>query len=446
MTAAKTYQVVMPKLGLIMEEAILTEWHKLDGDLVVKGEPLFSFESEKSVIDIEAPAGGTLQILVQAGQKVPVLTPVANLSGAEAGRQPRDQPAQPARGQAITRPAAQKGTSSETAAAGITASPRARFLARQRGLSLPGVQGSGIRGMVVASDLPAADPTGPVRATPLARKLAREFGLQLESIRGSGPDGRIERGDVHAAVAARLKRSASPDAPAARPDLPLTGLRGIIARRLTESWQERPQVTLVTELDVSELVKARKTYFEKHGAKLSYNAILTAACAQALKEFPAVNARLEKDGLKQLKDIHIGLAVETENGLMVPVLNNVDTLSVSEIEEKLQTLVERTLDGTALPDELSGGTFTITNLGVFGVDAFTPILNPPEAAILGVGRILARPVVIDGNITIRETLTLSLVFDHRLIDGAPAARFLQRLSELLQQPDLMIGLSNKSIN
>jgi pyruvate dehydrogenase E2 component (dihydrolipoamide acetyltransferase) len=435
MAEGKTYQVVMPKLGMIMEQAVLTEWHKQDGEPVSKGEPLFSLESDKSTIEIEAPASGTLQVLVQEGETVPVLTPVANLLNAQESRKPEDGPAS-----ATTRhelqAAVQEGMPAVKTAAGISASPMARSLAKKRGLSLQGLQGNGVRGMIVAADLPAA-PHGSIKATPLARKLARELGLPLETIPGSGPDGRIERDDIHAAAAARLKGTTTA-APSAETGLPLTGLRGIIAQRLTESWQERPQVTLVTELDVSELVRARHVYQEEHD-KISYNAIFASACAQALKEFPAVNARLDPDGLKQLDHVHIGLAVDSENGLMVPVLKDADTFTVPEIEEKIQLLVERTLAGKALPDELSGGTFTITNLGAFGVDAFTPILNPPEAAILGVGRILARPVVIDNSIEIRETLTLSLVFDHRLIDGAPAARFLQRLSELLQQPDLMIG-------
>ncbi len=446
MTGTKTYQVVMPKLGMIMEQAVLVEWFKADGDMVTKGEPLFSLESEKSAIEIEAPAGGKLQILVHAGEKVPVLTPVANLLGAQAGRPAEEsvqagstsQPAQ-------TRP---KSTGAGTAGAGVSASPLARSVARQRGLSLAGLNGSGVRGMIVAADLSNAGAAataseGPVKATPLARKTAREFGLDLHSITGSGPGGRIERGDVCSAAASRMGNPAPASVPApSRPDLPLTGLRGIIARRLTESWQERPQVTLVTELDVSALVQARRAFNKETGVKLSYNTLFTAACAQALGEFPDINARLEPDGLKQLSYIHIGIAVDTETGLMVPVLKNADQKSLKETEHALQDLISRTLSGSALPDELSGGTFTITNLGAFGVDAFTPILNPPEAAILGVGRIMARPFVVEGDMAVRETLTLSLVFDHRLVDGAPAARFLQRISQLLNQPDLMTGFQD----
>ena len=441
MAEGKTYQVVMPKLGMIMEQAVLTEWHKQDGEPVSKGEPLFSLESDKSTIEIESPASGTLQVLVQAGETVPVLAPVANLLNAQESRKPDEGAAQPS-SRLEPHKAGQKGMPAAKTASGVSASPMARSLAKKSGLSLQGLQGTGVRGMIVAADLLAA-PAVSFKATPLARKLARELGLPLETIPGSGPEGRIERDDVHAAAAARLKSTAPPApasaVPSAKAGLPLKGMRGIIAQRLTESWQERPQVALVTELDVSELVQARRDYQEKTGSKISYNAIFTAACARALKEFPAANARLDPDGLKQLDHVHIGLAVDSENGLMVPVVRDANTLSLPEIEEKILSLIERTLAGTALPDELSGSTFTITNLGAFGIDAFTPILNPPEAAILGVGRILARPVVIDDTIEIRETLTLSLVFDHRLIDGAPAARFLQRLSELLQQPDLMIG-------
>lgn len=434
MTEEKKYQVVMPKLGMIMEKAVLVEWFSQDGSMIKKGEPLFSLESEKSTIEIEAPASGKLQILVPAGDEVPVMTPVANILGAKAGSAAAGEtPQAAARKDSIrddTRSAASRGGFAGT---GIAASPRARTLARERSLSLEGLQGTGVRGMITAGDLP--DAPAAVKATPLARRMAREHGIAIESLTGSGPGGRIDRADI---LKAARQRPAAPTHTAA-----LTGLRGIIAERLTASWQERPQVTLVTELDVSALVQARKAFNQEHGEKVSYNALLVSACAQALAEHPGINVRLDSDGLRQLPDINIGVAVDTENGLMVPVLRNAGEHNLLHTEQALQGLISRTLSGSALPDELSGGTFTITNLGAFGIDAFTPILNPPEAAILGVGRIMPRPVVVDGQLAVRETLTLSLVFDHRLIDGAPAARFLQRVSQLLNQPVLMTGFQKQ---
>jgi pyruvate dehydrogenase E2 component (dihydrolipoamide acetyltransferase) len=218
------------------------------------------------------------------------------------------------------------------------------------------------------------------------------------------------------------------------PAQPLSGLRAVIAERLSASWRERPHVTLTTEADATNLVSARQQLTEELGRKVAYDALLVALVARALREQPGINARLTERGIEQVAEINIGVAVDTERGLLVPVVHDVAGRDLLQIQQALAELVERALAGRSLPDDLSGGTFTITNLGMFEVDAFTPIINPPESAILGVGRIIAKPVAVDRQVVVRDRMTLSLSFDHRLIDGAPAARFLQRVKQLVERP------------
>ena len=215
---------------------------------------------------------------------------------------------------------------------------------------------------------------------------------------------------------------------------PLTGLRAIIAERLSAGWRERPQVTLTTEADATNLVSARQQVIAETSDKISYDAFLVLLVARALREHPNVNATLTETGIAQLADINIGVAVDTERGLLVPVVHNANAKSLTEINLALRELAERAVAGRSLPDDLAGGTFTLTNLGMYEIDAFTPIINPPECAILGVGRIVSKPVGLNGQVVLRDMLALSLSFDHRLIDGAPAARFLQRVKQLVEWP------------
>jgi pyruvate dehydrogenase E2 component (dihydrolipoamide acetyltransferase) len=214
----------------------------------------------------------------------------------------------------------------------------------------------------------------------------------------------------------------------------LTGLRAVIAERLSASWRERPHVTLTTEADATNLASARLQLTQELGQKVAYDALLVALVARALREQPFMNVRLTEQGIEQLSQINVGVAVDTERGLLVPVVRDAATKNLIQVQQMLAELVERALAGRSLPDDLSGGTFTITNLGMFDIDAFTPIINPPESAILGVGRIAAKPVAIDRQVVVRDMMTLGLSFDHRLIDGAPAARFLQRVKQLVERP------------
>jgi pyruvate dehydrogenase E2 component (dihydrolipoamide acetyltransferase) len=407
----------MPKLGLTMTEAKITQWYKKEGEAVTKGELLFTLETEKATLEIEAPASGVLHILAPLGETVPVNAPIAVLVVGEADT--------------VTGKQGDKSVPSPLSPlpSPLSATPKARALARKQGVSLQRLAGSGIRGMIVAADL---EKIAPPKATPLARKLAAEAGLELGALAGSGPCGKITRQDVLQTLEVSKTARVSP----ARP---LAGLRAVIAERMSAGWRERPQVTLTTEADATNLVSARQQLNAELDDKISYNAFLVMIAARALREHPHVNIRLTQAGIEALPHINIGVAVDTERGLLVPVIHDAPAKSLIELDRLLRELAERAIAGRSLPDELTGGTFTITNLGMYDIDAFTPIINPPECAILGVGRIVARPVGLNGQIILREMMALSLSFDHRLIDGAPAARFLQRIKQLIERPFALLA-------
>lgn len=432
---SEAYPVVMPRLGLTMTEAQITEWLANEGDWVRKGQPLFVLEHEKASLEIESPESGYLHIRVPVGKTVPILTPVAELAP-KPGEPPeaRDEPERE-----TTRPLlidspipalSGEGTANDTAAV-IRATPKARALARKEGVSLLGIAGSGPRSMITTIDVEAALRVrrSGARVSPVAARVARDLGVNLDGLKGSGPHGQVMRRDVERVSSVRQPEAAGIHV--------LGGLRGVIARRLSESWLERPQVTLTTEADASSLVALREQMQAEWKIKVSYNALLMKLTAKALKEFPYMNARLGPDGIQLLEPVHIGVAVDTDRGLLVPVVRDADKKEVRHVHQELAGLAERALSGGLRPDELTGGTFTITNLGVYEIDAFTPLINPPECAILGIGRIVAKPVGVNGQIVLREMMALSLSFDHRLVDGAPAARFLQRIKALIERSFLI---------
>ncbi len=422
-TAHEPYVVVMPRLGLSMTEGTIVEWHKQDGQWVDKGEILLTFESDKSTLEIEAPASGPLRILVAVGQTVAVQTPVAVIGAGADISVPQKGAPQSEMGHVSVRASTPAGPRGPGPTA---ASPRARAQARARGLDLGRLSGTGIRGMIVAADLDKVTPSVAVRATPVARRLADEAGLDLSSVAGTGPNARITRADVELAIEASGSDTRG-----------LTGLRGIIAERLSAAWRDRPQVTLTTEADAVDLIAVREELSNELGDNIPFDALFVGIVARALSEFPYMNARLTSSGIRELPAVNVGVAVDTQRGLVVPVLCEADRMKLAATCRALADLTERARRGQSLPDELTGGTFTLTNLGMYGIDAFTPIINPPETGILGIGRIAPRPVGRDGRIVLREQVTLSLSFDHRLVDGAPAARFLARIKELIEQPSSM---------
>jgi pyruvate dehydrogenase E2 component (dihydrolipoamide acetyltransferase) len=455
-------EVILPKLGQTMEEGTIVEWLKEEGEEVQRGEVLFTVESDKATLEVESPARGYLrQILVPAGEAVSVLATVGivtrtrdeDISGFGEGIVPvPPSVAGPAEGEpagGATRAAAQTEAAREGR---VFASPRARMRARENEVELSLIEGTGPHGRIVERDV-LAFVEGQPKATPMARKVAVELGVDLRTVSGSGAGGRIVRADVEAAatqalpspvpVPARAPREVKPPAAEVAAIEPLKGLRGIIAERMATSAQTTARVTLFTEVDATAFVDVRTrlkaAVSEEWGFAPGYNDLLGLIVARTLREFSYMNARLSGDEIQRLAHVNLGMAVDTERGLLVPVIRDADGLGLRAFGQRFREIVGRAREGKSLPDDLSGGTFTITNLGMSDVDAFTPIINLPEAAILGVGRIQPKPVVRDGDVVVAQTMILSLAFDHRVVDGAPAARFLQRIKQLVENPYLLLG-------
>jgi pyruvate dehydrogenase E2 component (dihydrolipoamide acetyltransferase) len=355
------------------------------------------------------------------------------------------------------------------------ASPRARKFAQAHNVDLSHVTATGSGGTrIVERDVQmylerqnGASVQSPLRkATPLARKIAAEAGLDLNDLSGGGRGGRITRSDVVAlldghgdgdreigrpgdtqADKSPISNLQSPISNLQSPisqRVPLAGVRAIVAQRMAASAQTAARVTLMMEVDATEFVTLRARLkarlIEAWGFAPNYDMLIAKIVAGALRQFPYMNARLTEDAIEYLTPINLGFAVDTERGLLVPVIRDVADKNLRQIGEAFRSLVERARAGRALPDELTGGTFTITNLGMFDVDAFTPIINLPEAAILGLGRIIEKPVMRDGQVVGRQMWTLSLAFDHRLTDGAPAAKFLRYIKEMIEEPYLLVTL------
>ena len=440
----------MLQMDQTMTKGKIGKWLVSEGDTVTEGQPLLEIETDKVVHEQESPTDGVIaQLLAEEGADVPVnaLLAIIGAPGEEVARVEADTaPEQPIQAE----PEQPKPTPAPT---GITpkASPAARQLAEKLAIDLTEVKPSGPGGRILEADVqryidlrvPAPSETARLKASPLARRLAKEHGVDLSAIAGSGPDGRVVRDDVlqAASTAPEIPVIETPALQQATEVIPMDGIRGIIAERMTLSVQTNASVTLHTEVDVTALVELRGMLNEKLQARevsITYTDLLVKVVANALQEHPRLNATLTDEGIQLLSEINIGVAVALEDGLVVPVVRNADKERLSEISEQVKNFAERARSNQLTPSELQGGTFTITNLGNFGIDAFTPIINPPESAILGVGRILKKPVVHNDEIVIRSMLTLSLTFDHRVIDGAPAAQFLQTVSGYIQDPYLLL--------
>jgi pyruvate dehydrogenase E2 component (dihydrolipoamide acetyltransferase) len=464
------FEITMPQLGLTMEQGSVVEWHVREGDPISEGQEIFSVETDKSVMAVEAPHDGILaRILVAEGEMVPVGTCLA-IGTAPGESLPADwQPADIAEAHprstgAERAPRALASALPVAEAAGtVQASWKARALARKAGLDLGTMQGSGPGGRILAADvaavvagaaaplpLPDAEAAEGRNATPVAIKLAAALGLDPRHLTGSGPQGRITQSDVLAAAAAIIRRQQPPGGGQPVPEgiepqvagtTPLKGVRKIVSEGMARSVHTTARVTLFREVDASGLVRLRERFSEQ-GVSVSYNDLLVQICAVALREHPAANARLGEGQIEHLDRVNIGLAVDTDRGLLVPVIHNADLLTTAQIAAESARLIKAAREGRSLPDDLSGGVFTVTNLGMLGVDGFTPVINLPECCILGVGRMVRKPVVVDAQdtVAVRPAMTLSLVFDHRVVDGAPAARFLGRIAELVEDPMLLLTL------
>jgi len=363
-------KILMPRLSLTMKTGTVVQWFKKEGEKVQKGEPLVEVLSEKVTYDVEAPESGILRkILAIEGTDVPVAQTI-----------------------------------------GIIAAPDEQ---------IPEIEVAEVEAVPERELIEKAEER--IIASPAAKRLAREHGVDLSKVVGTGPEGRIVEDDVKKFIEEITRL-----APRVREIIPLTGIRKTTAERVSLSARTAPHSTITMEVDMKNAVKLHEE------TQASYTDMLVKATAQALREYPIINSTLEGEQIKIFEDINVGVAVATEKGLVVPVVHNADKKSLNEIASALKELVEKAREGKLTKEDLTGGTFTITNLGMYGVDVFIPIINPPETAILGVGRVSEKPVVVNNEIKTKPTMHLSLSFDHRIVDGAPAAQFLQRVKHILE--------------
>ena len=431
--------VLLPKLGNSVESSIILAWRKAVGDPVAAGEVLAEIETDKATLEVESPADGLLLArFYEAGAEVEVMAPIGAIGAAGedvADLRPRTpvSTAQPAPQQPAPEPAAPETAPALTARGRPASSPRARKLAAARGLPLDGLTGSGPGGRILERDVQAALAQGP-RLTPVARAMLQQGGYSAPA-RGSGSGGRIRRGDLIAA----------PE-PEAVVRVPLRGARRVTARRMLESLQTTAQLTLHAPADARALLSLRERL--KSGAAgadlraVTINDLLHLAVARTLPAHPALNAQLVDDHILQHQDVHLGFAVDSPRGLYVPVIRDADRLGLQQLASEARRLAQACREGRVRPEELEGGTFTVSNLGAYGIESFTPVLNPPQAGILGVGAIHLKAVADDGGVAFRPHISLSLTIDHQVLDGAPAARFLQDLAQVLARIDQVLATAD----
>jgi pyruvate dehydrogenase E2 component (dihydrolipoamide acetyltransferase) len=371
------------------------------------------------------PVGGVVGFILAPGEEMPEIEEVAPVPAEEAPAVKEEEAAAEA--------APLEAEAVEEEPEFVRASPAARRLAEELGVTLAKVKGTGPRGRVAESDIQRYhDEQERVLASPLAQRIAEEEGLALTEIQGTGPGGRIVEEDVLRALE-RGKPSALPKS------IPFTGMRESIAEQMAHSLRTMAQLTMTTKVDVTELKATREALRQRWDKKISYTDLLVKAVAVALGDHPILGAHLEGDEILMPTEINIGVAVALEDGLMVPVVRNADECTVPDISDAIKDLAERTRSNELSVDEVTGAVFTVTNLGMYGVDAFTPIINPPEVAILGVGRIVEEVAWVNAQATPRATMMLSLTIDHRVVDGAPGAAFLQTLTQLLEHPALIFA-------
>lgn len=399
--------VHLPKVGMTMEEGTLQRWLVPDGAAVRRGQPIFEMETEKVQMEVEADGEGLLRQLVAEGTTLKPGDVVGCLL---------------APGEEL--PEALKAAVSVQAAS-----------TRPTGLA--------------TTQMPASSPAPQAgeapRATPIARRLAAERGIDLARITGSGPGGRIVEQDVLRAVEAAGAQPSAATAPSAgaitTASLPYSGRRRTIGERMLQSLQSMAQLTLVSEVAADaalEMVHALNREWRREGLPVTLTSLLVRACALALRDHPRLNARLEGDRIELHEQVNLGIAIDLEEGVVVPVVRDAGSLSLKDVASRVRTLSEKARSGGLAPEDVAGGTFTLTSLESSRVDAFTPVINPPQAAILGVGRVREVAAFAQGTVVPRRVTTLSLTFDHRICDGAPAARFLDRVCELLERPYLLM--------
>ncbi|HJW93876.1 MAG TPA: dihydrolipoamide acetyltransferase family protein [Thermoanaerobaculia bacterium] len=412
-------EIIMPKMGDAMTEGKVVRWYKKAGDAVKKGEPVLEIETDKVNLDLEAENDGTLsEVSAKEGEMVPVGGRLALVLGSG---ESAPAPAEPSR-RATDKKDSFKHTTGEYGEAVEMKGPRVDRAAAQ----------------------PAAAPVAPAaqggrrRTSPLARKMAAELGVNLDQVNGSGPGGRIVASDIKNAGAGQaLSLPPQPRQPEmlSNTSIPLTAMRRTIAKRLSESIGPIPHFFLTVDYDVTNLLSLRTQLNEALGAKLSVNDFIVRAAALALRHHPNVNSSWSDDAIAQHGEIHIGIAVSTPEGLITPVVRNADQKSIPDIGTEVRALAEKAKNRKLQPHEYQGSTFTISNLGAWGIEEFTAIINPPNVAILAIGTAEARPIVTaERQIVVRDRMKITMSCDHRVVDGAAGAEYLKTLRQYVEQP------------
>jgi pyruvate dehydrogenase E2 component (dihydrolipoamide acetyltransferase) len=421
--------VIMPALGVAQQTGTLLKWLKKEGESVSKGEPLMEIETDKATVEIEAPASGILtQVTAQPGDEVPVgnrialiLAPGESASAAMLESGPR----------------VQSGAGSGPLPKGERKSAGIREAAAPTVLSLPQKEGRDEGRLSVSSTSPATKLSAPgvagrILASPAAKRVARETGVQLATLKGSGPEGSILVRDI---LHAPASEAAQPnDISAASEPVPLSTMRRIVGERMVQSKLSAPHFYMTMEIDMSAIGNARREWRQRGDEVIpSINDFILLACARALKQFPSVNSSYAGQEIRLNKNINVGMAVALEEGLVVPVIRDADQLTLPELTARTRDLIDRAQKKKLFPLDYEGGTFTVSNLGMLGIDSFVAIINPPQCAILAMGRVAPRVVADEDMLAIKSMMTATLSADHRIIDGAVGARFLQLIKELLEE-------------
>lgn len=454
--------VLMPKLGMTMEEGKLLEWSKNEKDSVQKDEIVCIIETDKVTYEVESPGTGILAILMEPAEKIPVGTIMGYLAESEEEYQEIIKGAARAVAETTQAAPSEKGDEGKPEAVASKAiesdgkfrcSPAARALAKKQGISLEGISGTGPKGRITTEDVKqAAAGAAPVKvdATAGARMFAQEKGIDLGTINGTGPNGQISRRDVLQAIKSGV---GAVSAPAQVPadfkgkrllkEEPMTGIRNTISCRMMESLECSAQMTAFAEWDVTNLMELRKllnAQVKDKESKVSFPGLIVFFLARVLKEMPVFNASVKDNCIHYWEDVNIGVAVSVGDNLVVPVVHGAERQSLNQIQSTLADLIERARNKKMMPDDMSGGTFTLSNVGSYGSQWETVILNPPEVALMGIGSIEKKPVVVDDDqIVIRKMMPISLTFDHRIIDGATAGAFRNRMKMLVEHPEMLIS-------
>ena len=439
--------IILPKQGNSVEACLIVKWTVQEGDTVQQGEPVAEVETDKALFVIESPADGVLiEQFFSVGDEVPVMTNIAALGepDEDVDELRPELPPPPSQtpsngGTPATNANRPVPVTPAAPTSDVIISPRARRLAAQKGVNYTQIGGSGPGGRIIERDIRAALEHQP----PLTRQARAQMASQTWTVpaRGSGPGGRVTAADLQPIPAdASTEQRTTPDIPAAydNPDetIPVRGIRKVIAERMYESLQSTAQLTLNTSADARAMLALRKQFKQNEARQhISINDLLLFAVARTLTEHQMLNGIYDGQNIRLYNAVNLGMAVDTERGLVVPVIQDAHTRPLSDLATESKRLAKATGDGKLMPDEMQGGTFTVTNLGALGIESFTPIINPPQIAILGVGSINLKPVMVDETVEHIPHIALSLTIDHQAVDGAPAARFLQALTTTLASLD-----------